>query len=235
MRVGEALLLKLERIDPWVLRTRSKNRLRRASAWSAFLVGRAHRSIPTRAPCPSEQLGYPAAMQRHLERRDPSLIRVPAQLGGRWVVLPLGCAAPARRSSSRAIRRRSFSRARACDAALDRPRRHSGVPARAPRPRGVRPDRTAEEPLPQIVPTSTTSATSDSRTRPRRSRRGRARSRTSSPHHPGCRRRARPRRSVRSRRRSPRSIAHSCGVGRAARHGARGAPVVERAAVHRQR
>jgi hypothetical protein len=38
----------------------------------------------------SEQLGCPAALQRHLERRDDSVAQLlPAQLGSRWVVLPL--------------------------------------------------------------------------------------------------------------------------------------------------
>src|SRR5690606_9609663 len=38
----------------------------------------------------SEQLGYPAALQRHLERRDPEVLGLlPPQLGSRWVVVPL--------------------------------------------------------------------------------------------------------------------------------------------------
>jgi hypothetical protein len=38
----------------------------------------------------SEQLGYPAAFQRHLEQRDPDVLAlIPPDLAARWVVLPL--------------------------------------------------------------------------------------------------------------------------------------------------
>jgi hypothetical protein len=90
MKIGELLLLK-EKIDPFhlshALREQANTRLRLVS----MLINRALLDPDEGAMLLSEQLGYPAAMQRHLERRDPSVLKLlPPQLGSRWVVLPLG-------------------------------------------------------------------------------------------------------------------------------------------------
>jgi len=56
-----------------------------------LLVSRAQLDPDDGALLLSEQLGYPAALQRHLERRDAAVLEMlPEQLGSRWVVLPLG-------------------------------------------------------------------------------------------------------------------------------------------------
>jgi hypothetical protein len=90
MRVGEMLLLK-ERIDPWILTRTLKEQATTRQRLVSILVSRALLEYDDGAMVLSEQLGYPAAMQRHLERRDPDLISaVPHELGGRWVVLPIG-------------------------------------------------------------------------------------------------------------------------------------------------
>jgi hypothetical protein len=90
MRVGEMLLLK-ERIDPWILSRTLKEQATTRQRLVSILISRALLEYDEGAMVLSEQLGYPAAMQRHLERRDPSLLSsVPHELGGRWVVLPIG-------------------------------------------------------------------------------------------------------------------------------------------------
>lgn len=56
----------------------------------SLLVGRAQLDADDGALILSEQLGYAAALQRHLERREPDVLELlPAQLGSRWVCLPL--------------------------------------------------------------------------------------------------------------------------------------------------
>jgi hypothetical protein len=89
MRIGELLLLQ-ERIDPWLLSHTLKEQARTRQRLVSLLVGRAQLDPDDGALVLSEQLGYPAAMQRHLERRDPAVLDLlPQQLGARWVVLPL--------------------------------------------------------------------------------------------------------------------------------------------------
>ncbi|HSN25760.1 MAG TPA: hypothetical protein VLT45_05725, partial [Kofleriaceae bacterium] len=89
MRIGEMLLIK-ERIDPWVLTNTLKEQAATRQRLVSILVKRALLDHDEGAILLSEQLGYPAAMERHLERRDDRLLSaVPPELGGRWVVLPM--------------------------------------------------------------------------------------------------------------------------------------------------
>ena len=89
MRIGEMLLIK-ERIDPWVLTNTLKEQAATRQRLISILVNRALLDHDEGAMMLSEQLGYPAALERHLERRDDRLLSsVPSELGGRWVVLPI--------------------------------------------------------------------------------------------------------------------------------------------------
>jgi hypothetical protein len=89
VRIGEILLLR-ERIDPVMLTQALKQQAATRQRLVSLLVNRALLDPDDGALMLSEQLGYPAAMQRHLERRDPALASlIPAPLGARWVVLPL--------------------------------------------------------------------------------------------------------------------------------------------------
>jgi len=88
-RIGEMLLLE-ERIDPWVLSTALKEQPATRQRLVSLLVHRALLDHDEGAMLLSQQLGYSAAMQRHIERRDPDVLRrVPAEIGARWVVMPL--------------------------------------------------------------------------------------------------------------------------------------------------
>jgi hypothetical protein len=90
MKIGELLLLK-ERVDPWVLSHALKEQARTRQRIVSMLINRALLDPDEGALLLSEQVSYPAALQRHLERRDPSVLElVPPQLGSRWVVLPIG-------------------------------------------------------------------------------------------------------------------------------------------------
>lgn len=92
MRIGELLLLK-EKIDPWILTNTLKEQAGTRLRLLSLLISRAQLDPDEGALLLSEQLGYPAAMQRHLERRDAALLElVPPQLGSTWVVLPIGYA-----------------------------------------------------------------------------------------------------------------------------------------------
>lgn len=92
MRIGELLLLQ-EKVDPWVLTNTLKEQPYTRQRLVSLLISRAHLDPDDGALVLSEQLGYPAAMQRHLERLDPKLLElVPPQLASAWVVLPLGYA-----------------------------------------------------------------------------------------------------------------------------------------------
>ena len=89
-RIGELLLVK-ELVEPHVL----ANVLKRAAASRQRLVSQliawGMLDADEGAMALAEQLGCHAAMQRHLERRDPAVARViPDALCARWVVLPLG-------------------------------------------------------------------------------------------------------------------------------------------------
>lgn len=89
MRIGEMLLIK-ERIDPWVLTNTLKEQAATRQRLVSILVKRALLDHDEGAMLLSEQLAYPAAMERHLERRDDRLLSiVPPELGARWVVLPI--------------------------------------------------------------------------------------------------------------------------------------------------
>ena len=154
MRVGEMLLLK-ERIDPWILTRTLKEQATTRQRLVSILVSRALLEYDEGAMVLSEQLGYPAAMQRHLERRDPALLStVPPELGGRWVVLPIGRA----RTGSRVVCARDPSPI--LQAALEHATKDSVVLAVAPAVQLERLVRAAygltapaEEPLPSVPPT----------------------------------------------------------------------------------
>ncbi len=91
LRIGELLLLQ-EKIDPWKLSHALKEQAESATPQRliSMLVSRAHFDLDEGALLLSEQLGYPAALQRHLERRESAVLDLlPPQLGSRWVVLPL--------------------------------------------------------------------------------------------------------------------------------------------------
>jgi hypothetical protein len=89
MRIGELLLLQ-EKIDPWVLSHTLKEQASTQQRLVSLLVSRAHLELDEGALILSEQLGYPAALQRHFERRDMDVLDLlPHQFGARWVVLPL--------------------------------------------------------------------------------------------------------------------------------------------------
>src|SRR5262245_15828045 len=89
MKIGELLLLQ-EKIDPWVLSHTLKEQAHTRQRLVSMLINRALLDPDDGALVLSEQLGYPAAMQRHLERRDEEVLAMlPPQLGARWVVLPL--------------------------------------------------------------------------------------------------------------------------------------------------
>lgn len=92
MRIGELLLLQ-ERIDPWLLTNTLKDQPATRQRLVSLLVTRAHLDPDDGAMLLSDQLGYPAAMQRHLERREARVLGlIPPQLGSAWVVLPIGYA-----------------------------------------------------------------------------------------------------------------------------------------------
>jgi len=89
MKIGELLLLQ-EKIDPWVLSHTLKEQAHTRQRLVSMLINRALLDPDDGALVLSEQLGYPAAMQRHLERRESDVLDLlPSQLGARWVVLPL--------------------------------------------------------------------------------------------------------------------------------------------------
>ncbi len=89
-KIGELLLLQ-EKVDPWHLSHALKEQVQTRQRLISMLIQRALLDPDDGALALSEQLGYPAAMQRHLERRDPAVLELlPPQLGSRWVVLPLG-------------------------------------------------------------------------------------------------------------------------------------------------
>jgi hypothetical protein len=90
MKIGELLLLQ-EKIDPIHLSHALKEQAHTRQRLVSMLINRALLDPDEGAMLLSEQLGYPAAMQRHLERRDATVLGLlPPQLGSRWVVLPLG-------------------------------------------------------------------------------------------------------------------------------------------------
>jgi hypothetical protein len=90
MKIGELLVLR-EKVDALHLSHALKAQTHTRQRLVSMLANRALLDADDGAMLLSEQLGYPAAMQRHLERRNASLIgSLPAALGSRWVVLPIG-------------------------------------------------------------------------------------------------------------------------------------------------
>jgi hypothetical protein len=90
MRIGEILLLR-EMIDAWELTPAIQQQPASGQRLVSLLISRALIDPDDGAMALSEQHAYPAALQRHLERRDPALVElVPPEIGRRWVVLPIG-------------------------------------------------------------------------------------------------------------------------------------------------
>lgn len=90
MRIGEHLLLR-ESIDAIVLSQTVRQQQETGQRLVSTLVMRALIDSDEGALALSEQTGFPAALQRHLERRDPGAVDlVPVQLARRWVVVPIG-------------------------------------------------------------------------------------------------------------------------------------------------
>ncbi|MGE0548589.1 MAG: hypothetical protein AB7O24_24860 [Kofleriaceae bacterium] len=80
-----------ESVDPWVLSQTLRNPGPSRQRLVSLLISRAQLDPDDGALALSEQLGYPAALVRHLERRDPATAQmIPKQLAVRWCVLPLG-------------------------------------------------------------------------------------------------------------------------------------------------
>ena len=79
-----------EWVDPWVLSEVLRNPVDRRRVVSV-LISRAQLDPDDGALALSEQLDYPAALTRHLERRDPAVVDlIPRELVRRWHVVPLG-------------------------------------------------------------------------------------------------------------------------------------------------
>ena len=90
MRIGEILILR-EALDPWVLNRTLQEQPATGQRLVSVLISRALIESDDGTLALSEQQNYPGAMQRHLERRDPSVIdAIPAEVGRRWGVLPIG-------------------------------------------------------------------------------------------------------------------------------------------------
>jgi hypothetical protein len=90
MRIGEHLLLR-ESIDALVLSQTVREQQETGQRLVSTLILRALIESDEGALALSEQTGFPAALQRHLERRDVAAsILIPAQLARTWVVVPIG-------------------------------------------------------------------------------------------------------------------------------------------------
>ncbi|MDQ3338039.1 MAG: hypothetical protein M4D80_22980 [Myxococcota bacterium] len=90
MRIGEHLLLR-ESIDALVLSQTVREQQETGQRLVSTLILRALIEADEGALALSEQTGFPAALQRHLERRDVAAsILLPAQLARTWVVVPIG-------------------------------------------------------------------------------------------------------------------------------------------------
>ena len=89
LRIGDLLLL-YERIEPWALEKAVVDHKRGGRRLVSFLISRAQLDADDGALALSEQLGVPAALQRHLEHRDPSVLPlIPADVARRWVAFPI--------------------------------------------------------------------------------------------------------------------------------------------------
>lgn len=89
-RIGEILLLH-EAVEPWVLTHTLREQPGTSQRLVSLLISRAQLDPDAGTLALAAQLDYPGAMQRHLERADRAVLdAIPAELGRRWVVLPLG-------------------------------------------------------------------------------------------------------------------------------------------------
>src|SRR5678815_6071838 len=70
IRIGELLLMR-ESVDPWVLSQTLRNPGPNRQRVVSLLISRAQLDPDDGALALSEQTGYPAALVRHLEKRDP--------------------------------------------------------------------------------------------------------------------------------------------------------------------
>ncbi|MBA3818995.1 MAG: hypothetical protein H0X17_08900 [Deltaproteobacteria bacterium] len=92
MRIGEILLLR-EDVDALALSQTVREQALTGQRLVSILISRALIDSDVASLALSEQTGFPAALQRHLEARDEAVVYdVPAQLGRTWVVVPIGVA-----------------------------------------------------------------------------------------------------------------------------------------------
>jgi type II secretion system (T2SS) protein E len=90
IRIGE-ILLRREVVDVVSLRQTLRDQVTSQQRLVSVMIGRALLDFDDGALALAEQLAYPAALQRHLERRDPSVVDlIPRELAQRWVVMPIG-------------------------------------------------------------------------------------------------------------------------------------------------
>jgi len=90
MPIGEILLVR-EALDPWVLSQAIHDQPASRMRLVSLLISRALIDSDDGSLALSVQSQYPGAMERHLERRDPSVIdAISAEVARRWVVLPIG-------------------------------------------------------------------------------------------------------------------------------------------------
>jgi hypothetical protein len=90
MPIGEILLVR-EALDPWVLTQTIQDQPASRMRLVSLLISRALIDSDEGALALSAQSQYPGAMERHLERRDPTVAdAISAEVARRWVVLPIG-------------------------------------------------------------------------------------------------------------------------------------------------
>ena len=90
MPIGEILLVR-EALDPWVLSQAIQDQPASRMRLVSLLISRALIDSDDGSLALSVQFQYPGAMERHLERRDPTMVDVlSADVARRWVVLPIG-------------------------------------------------------------------------------------------------------------------------------------------------
>ncbi|MBX3161161.1 MAG: hypothetical protein KF773_34690 [Deltaproteobacteria bacterium] len=90
VRIGEILLLR-EAVDEQILKQTLKEQQYSQQRLVSVLINRSILDFDEGAMALSHQLSYPAALQRHLERRDPTVVgMIPAELARAHVLLPIG-------------------------------------------------------------------------------------------------------------------------------------------------
>lgn len=90
MPIGEILLVR-EALDPWVLSQAIHDQPASGMRLVSLLISRALMDSDDGSLALSVQSQYPGAMERHLEKRDPSVVdTISAEVARRWVVLPIG-------------------------------------------------------------------------------------------------------------------------------------------------